>query len=148
MKLMRLALLNALIGFSIVIFHQKAWSFCFEEAGAMYDISPKLLKAIAMEESSLDRWAVNYSNINGSYDVCMMQINSGWHKVLGQDTWRALSDPCTCVKVGAWILAVNISRHGYTWEAVGYYNAISKKKRMRYIEKIKTRITENNELTE
>ena len=47
-----------------------------------------------------------------------------------------LSDPCVNAKVGAWILAQFIQKHGYTWEAVGFYNAISKSKREKYAKKV------------
>lgn len=112
-----------------------ARSFCFDEAGQEYGIAPGILSVIARTESNLNPYAVNY-NPNGTYDYCLMQINSSWHKVLGQELWNALADPCICVKVGAWILADCISRHGYSWKAVGCYNAVSPQKQERYIRKI------------
>lgn len=110
-------------------------SFCFEEAGRFYGISPELLRAIAEVESNYNPNAINY-NSNGSYDFGLMQINSAWARTLGMDNWLRLGDPCFNVMVGAWVLAQCIDRYGYTWEAVGCYNARSPEKRTRYANKV------------
>jgi soluble lytic murein transglycosylase-like protein len=108
---------------------------CFIEAGRQYNISPDLLKAIAKVESNFKADAIN-KNSNGSFDYGIMQINSSWYRKLGHDLWISLGDPCTNIKTGAWILKDNINRVGYTWDAVGYYNASSKSKRNAYAWKI------------
>ena len=116
-------------------------NYCFEESGATYNISPSLLWAIAKVESDFNPKAIN-KNQNGSYDYGVMQINSSWAKTLGKERWRALGDACTNVHVGAWVLAQCMSSHGYTWEAVGCYNARSKAKRQKYARKIQNAIKE------
>ncbi len=65
-----------------------------------------------------------------------MQINSSWEKTLGRERWLALRDPCYNIQIGAWILRECVSRFGYTWDAVGCYNAVSKPKRESYARKI------------
>ena len=98
---------------------------CFEAAGARYRIDPLLLYAIAQVESRLQADAVNH-NRNGTVDYGVMQINSihlPWLKRHGIDAQRLLSEPCTTVEVGASILADMMSRLGYSWDAVGAYNA-------------------------
>lgn len=110
-------------------------AFCFEEAGAIYRVSPQLLWAIAKVESSFNPDALN-RNVNGSYDVGLLQINSAWAKILGEELWASLGNPCQNVKVGAWILAQCMQRYGYTWEAVGCYNATSPDKRAKYAWKV------------
>jgi len=108
-----------------------AWDHCFTQAGNMYDINPYLLWAIAKVESNFNPHVVNY-NSNGSYDYGVMQINSSWYRILGYERWMKLSDPCYNIHIGTWILKQCINRYGYTWEAVGCYNAKSKHKRNKY----------------
>lgn len=110
-------------------------AFCFEEAGAIYRVSPQLLWAIAKVESSFNPDVLN-RNANGSYDFGLMQINSAWAKILGEELWASLGNPCQNVKVGAWILTQCMRRYGYTWEAVGCYNATSPDKRAKYAWKV------------
>lgn len=97
---------------------------CFDEAAQAYRVSAPLLRAVARVESSMRPSAVNRSHLarTGTVDLGLMQVNSSWSKRLGL-TEAELREPCTNVKVGAWILADALSRHGNTWEAVGAYNA-------------------------
>ncbi|MEJ2406882.1 MAG: lytic transglycosylase domain-containing protein [Candidatus Thiodiazotropha sp.] len=97
---------------------------CFAKAARRYNVAGELLYAIAAQESRLDPAAIGW-NGDGSRDIGVMQINSWWLPKLaeyGIDE-RYLQEPCTNVSVGAWILAGNIARFGYTWDAVGAYNA-------------------------
>lgn len=120
---------------AIVISSNSAFAFCFEEAGMVFGVSPSLLYAIAKVESNFNPNAIN-KNTNGSYDYGIMQINSSHYKTLGHDIWLSLSDPCTNIKVGAWVLSECIKRYGNTWKAVGCYNASSEHKRAAYAQKI------------
>ena len=113
----------------------QAFSFCFDEAGRAYGISPLLLRGIARVESNMNPAAVN-RNSNGSIDLGLMQVNSFWLKTLGTTSHELTSDPCYNVMAGAWILKGCIDRHGQTWEAVGCYNATSRTKRVNYSWKI------------
>jgi len=99
---------------------QECYGFCFKRAGLAYQVSPRLLEAIARVESNMDPQAVNH-NRDGSYDYGLMQINSRWQKVLGK-RWRYVSNACYNVMVGAWILRQCIDRYGYTWDAVACYH--------------------------
>ena len=112
---------------------------CFEEAAARYRLPSALLKAISRVESSGLAGAIN-RNADGSHDIGHMQINSAWLPTLaryGIDQ-KQLAEACTNTHVAAWILAQNIARLGYNWEAIGAYNATSPGKRQIYIHKILT----------
>src|ERR1700694_2838883 len=71
----------------------RADSLCFVEAGALYDINPTILRAIAKVESNFNPNAVN-RNRNGTYDFGVMQINTSWANTLGLERWNTLGDPC------------------------------------------------------
>lgn len=94
-----------------------------------------LLECIAKIESRLDAEAIN-RNKNGSIDIGLMQVNSYWIKTLGLDRQRLTTDACYNTMVGASILKQCIDRHGYTWEAIGCYNAVSMDKKTAYSWKI------------
>lgn len=97
---------------------------CFEDAAHRYGIAAELLHAIAAQESRFEPTAVGH-NADGSRDIGVMQINTWWLPRLAKYGIGEghLREPCTNVHVGAWILAGNITRYGYTWDAVGAYNA-------------------------
>ncbi len=71
-----------------------------------------------------------------------MQINSRWLGALSAyGIGRAqLLDPCINTYVGAWILAQNFSRIGYSWEAIGAYNAKAPEKRAAYARRVAAKV--------
>lgn len=123
--LLNLAASTALLSASVVSAAEE--SSCWVTAGAKHGIDPWLLYGIAKVESSLNSGAMNldHKSRTGSYDIGLMQINSGNLKGLakyGIDE-VSLKDPCVSIDVGAYILAEKIRKHGNTWDAVGAYNA-------------------------
>lgn len=110
-------------------------AFCFDEAAREYGVHPNLLRSIAKIESSNNPSAVNH-NSNGSIDLGIMQINSSWIKAMGLDRQELLKNPCYNVMTGAKILRKCMDKHGYTWEAIGCYNAISPHMRIKYSWKV------------
>lgn len=102
---------------------------CWKEAGDRYGIDPWLLYAIAEQESNFDPNAINDSNKNLTRDVGLMQINSFWLPKLKEYgiSESDLFDPCINIHVGAWVLAQSIKVFGYNWEAIGAYNAGTKR---------------------
>lgn len=82
-------------------------------------------------------------NRDGSFDIGLMQINSSHMarlKKMGVSEKQLLNDPCISVIVGASILSDMMKIYGYSWEAVGAYNAGTSPKnaeiRNRYAKKI------------
>ncbi len=130
---------------SLILSPNAGWGFCFEEAGQTYGISPEILYNIASVESGFNPYAVN-KNKNGSYDYGLMQINSIWAKKLGTERWKALSDPCTNVMTGAWILSQCISSYGYTWRGIGCYNSRTPELNKIYARKIFASIVKHRKL--
>jgi soluble lytic murein transglycosylase-like protein len=111
---------------------------CWDDAASRYQVNSTLLYAIARTESGLNPKAIG-RNTNGSRDIGLMQINSAWLPTLARYgiTERELFDPCTSIHVGAWILAGNIQRLGYTWDAVGAYNTPNPALARTYINKVR-----------
>ena len=100
---------------------------CFEEAASRHRVSADLLRAIAKVESSFNPIAVNGTHVERTKtkDIGLMQINTGNLRGLKKYgiSETHLYDPCVSTDVGAWLLRERIDRFGYTWEAVGSYNA-------------------------
>jgi soluble lytic murein transglycosylase-like protein len=115
----------------------EAQAHCFKEASARYNVPASLLKAIAKHESGGRTHAVN-TNTNGSRDIGLMQINSGWLPVLNRHGLQEkdLYDPCVNVLIAAWILSNNFQKLGYTTQGLGAYNAVTPWKRERYARQI------------
>jgi soluble lytic murein transglycosylase-like protein len=127
----------ARLGLALVLCAAVPAQACWNEAAARYRVNSGLLYAIARTESGLNPLAVG-RNRNGSRDIGLMQINSAWLPTLAAYgiSERDLFHPCTSIHVGAWLLAHNFHHLGYTWEAVGAYNAASPSLRRAYIDKV------------
>lgn len=97
---------------------------CWLAAASAFNVPAPLLYAVAEVETGFDRYAVEYPR-NGSRSVGVMQINSIWFPMLAKIgvTEETLYEPCVNIHVGAWILSMEIARYGYSWEAIGAYNA-------------------------
>lgn len=119
----------------ILIIPTLVHGFCFDDAGKEYRVDPILLESIARVESNMDPTAY-HRNRNGTWDIGLMQINSSWLKGLGLTTGDLISDPCLNTMVGARILRQCMDVYGYSWEAVGCYNARGKEKRVDYAWKV------------
>ena len=116
---------------------------CWGLASARYDLNPYLLYSIALVESAMNPHAISRPNGNQTHDIGLMQVNSAW---LSSDRFRQagitredLRNPCINIHVGAWVLKSNINSMGYTWQAIGAYNAWKNQEaQLRYANKVYT----------
>ncbi|KMK84132.1 lytic transglycosylase domain-containing protein [Pectobacterium brasiliense] len=116
-----------------------ASAFCFDTAGAKYQVDTLLVKAIAEGESSLNPDAININRDKAtrrevSRDYGLMQVNSTHiPKLIAmgviQTPQDLLTKPCLNVQIGTWILAKHFQVCGISWNCLGSYNAGFRKDR-------------------
>lgn len=118
---------------------------CYDLAGRDYKIEPDLLRAISFRESSWRDNALNYVSPD-SYAIGRMQIHSQNFNHLSQfgiTPEHLKNDVCMNIYTGAYYLAIAFKRWGYSWRAVGAYNAgfkddpTQEAKRMKYAEEVR-----------
>lgn len=97
---------------------------CWDEAARYHGLDPWLLYAVAYVESTHNPNVISKPNRNGTYDIGLMQINSVHLPRLQRYgiTQSTLMDACASTYVGAWIMADNIRRYGWSWQAIAAYN--------------------------
>ncbi len=97
---------------------------CINQAAQEYHVPAILIISVLNVERG--RAGVISKNKNGSADFGSMQINSSWwpelyrYHITKRDV---IYDPCTNVKVGAWILAQSIAESRNLLVGVGDYNS-------------------------
>ncbi|WP_053077651.1 transglycosylase SLT domain-containing protein [Burkholderia cepacia] len=96
----------------------------FNEAAALYQLDPDLLRAITWVESHGVASAVGPRLPDGHRAWGAAQINDVHLPELVSYgvTQRDLLNPCVNLKLSAWVLANCIQAKGATWAAVGCYN--------------------------
>lgn len=129
---------------SVAVVYAKDADFTlyFEQSSKVWNIPKPLLLAIAKKESSLYPWCINVEGRDfypksqneslkiikeamaqgKSFDIGLMQINNFWLKHLDLQPEIVL-EPQNNIHIGAWILAKEIERHGYSWKAIGSYHS-------------------------
>ena len=78
----------------------------FDAPCARYQVPKVLALAIARQESGCHPWIINISGRDVRY---------GWPV-------EQVLEPANNIKIGVWILAQEIRRHGLNWKAVAYYH--------------------------
>ena len=132
-------MLKVLSFLTLIIFfcyakNANAGSYCFNRAGNLYGINPKLLYAVAKVESGFNPEAINYDG-NDTYDFGVMQINTVWYPVIKR-YWNYLANPCYNVEVGAWILKNCYKKFHKTVNALECYNSGKPYGDMDYVKKV------------
>lgn len=125
-----------LIPLSIICSCETAHAYCFDETGTMYGIAHLLLRTISRGESIQHFCHTLHPQREQRLRSQADQFIMGAYPANDWSPLDALADPCTNVKVGAWVLAQCISNYGYTWPAVGCYNSRTLTKRDRYAARI------------
>ena len=97
---------------------------CWDEAARYHGLDPWLLYAVAYVESTHNPDVISKPNRNGTYDIGLMQVNSVHLPRLSRYgiTQATLMDACASTYVGAWIMAENVRRYGWSWQAIAAYN--------------------------
>ncbi|KHT26698.1 pilus assembly protein [Pectobacterium carotovorum subsp. carotovorum] len=128
----------------LALLFQLSWAgaasaFCFDAAGAKYQVDTLLVKAIAEGESSLNPEAININRDKEtrrevSRDYGLMQVNSTHiPKLISMGVIQSpkdlLTKPCLNVQIGTWILAKHFQACGISWNCLGSYNAGFRKDR-------------------
>ncbi len=112
-------------------------SACINWAASRYAVPAELLHAIAQVESSTNPRALN-RNVDGTYDIGLMQINSRWLSKLHQRglTENDLWDPCVNTLVAAWLLSENYKLWGPTYRALGAYHSPTPARQLWYAKRV------------
>lgn len=124
---------------------------CIYEIADYYEVPIELIAAVKFAESSnMSEVGKIGPNRNGTYDLGIMQINTWWLEDAGDsslihwgiDEQELLSNPCTNLAVGTWILHQNLSRYKDTKKALAAYNAgkPNSSEGLKYAEKILQRL--------
>ncbi len=95
----------------------------FETYGKRYGVPSQLLWGIAKVESHFNPHAI-HKNLNGTYDLGLMQINTVHLKKLKHYGIEAkdLLWAKTSVAVGAYLLSECFKQHGHNWKGLNCYN--------------------------
>jgi soluble lytic murein transglycosylase-like protein len=105
--------------------HFPAIAGCWDEAARIHSVDPVLLRSIGWQESRGKPNAIGPKLPDGNRAIGLMQINTIHLPTLKRNniTYEDLFEPCTSIKVGAWVLRDCINKFGETWRAVGCYYA-------------------------
>lgn len=136
----------------LISFSAFAFDNCFTLAAAEYGVRKDVLVAIARWESKLNPYAVNVAGKSyypatkeeaetliksaaesgKSFDVGLMQINRYWFKKTGYPYTSGL-DGCFNVRLGAWVLAMELKSTDDYWAAIGKYHSPTEKRANEYM---------------
>lgn len=121
----------------------KALATCMLLAAQTYQVPPAVLIGIMHVEGGRVGQQVG-PNVNGTYDLGPMQINSLWVPTLAR-AWQTdenhaytllRDDGCVNVRVSAWILRKKIKVAGSLYKGIAYYHSKTPSVGSRYAKKV------------
>jgi|SRR5690625_3948332 len=103
---------------------------CAVDIAEHYEVPYELVQAVAQVESGQKNPGRVGPNKNGTYDLGIMQINTWWLKRTGRYSLTAigiteeelLTNDCTNIAVGVWVLKQNLNQYGNVKAALSAYN--------------------------
>lgn len=110
---------------------------CINYAAQTFHVPAVIIVAVMKIENGWNGAAIK--NKNGSHDLGVMQVNSGWLSRLGKHgiTRQDLQfNPCVNVHAATWILARGLAR-AEGWKGVGNYHSATPIHNMKYRRKVK-----------
>lgn len=121
----------------------KALAACMLLAAQTYQVPPAVMIGIMHVEGGRVGQQVG-PNVNGTYDLGPMQVNSLWVPELAKawnvskdQAYTALRDDgCVNVRVAAWILRKKIKKAGSLYKGIAYYHSATPKYGSRYVRKV------------
>ncbi|WP_180379239.1 lytic transglycosylase domain-containing protein [Campylobacter lanienae] len=118
--LIKISILLSFI-FCFTMLAKSEFDYIFIREALRFNLSFKLLKAIAITESGLNPKAIN-NNSNGTSDYGLMQINSIHLRRFKDITKEDLFNPSINIYIGAEVLKKCVNRHGLNYKALNCYN--------------------------
>lgn len=131
----------------------KVIASCIMMAAQAYNLPPALLVGIMKAEGGAIGQQV--LNTNGTYDLGPMQINTVWIPQLAKN-WNVSEaeakkwvrdDPCTNIKVSAWILKNHFIETGNLAQAIAHYHSRTPKYGSRYQKRVLKIMKDNGLIT-
>lgn len=111
---------------------------CFMVAAYQFNLDPRLIYAVAKNESNL-KADITHINDNGTYDIGLMQINSIHLVTLNKKGIKKeeLFNECKNIMIGSWLLRKSVDdANGDIWKGVSYYHSRNVKYGRPYMKKI------------
>ncbi|HAX92006.1 MAG TPA: transglycosylase [Rhodospirillaceae bacterium] len=121
----------------------QALAACMMLASQTYQVPPAVMIGIMHIEGGRVGQQAG-PNVNGTYDLGPMQVNTRWLPQL-MKTWRVdyktayrilRDDGCVNVRVGAWILGQKIREAGSLYGGIAYYHSATPGIGTRYAAKV------------
>ncbi|WP_246798736.1 lytic transglycosylase domain-containing protein [Deferribacter autotrophicus] len=128
---------------------------CVMKASKRYSVPSELILAIIDVESGFHPYALNVAgksmffeseeeaikkvkelgSSKKSFDIGLTQINRWWFEKYGYSYEFGLN-VCFNINFGTYILAYEINRNGYNWDAIGKYHSKKERRKQEYALKV------------